>query len=419
MANNDYKFYNVESPNTLLSTQTMRVLDVIGEGPISGFVNKGGAYGYDPLCSTYYDDIPVRNTDGSYNFNTSGQGYSFNYMLGNYTQTGIPGFQKIENLIPLSSNTRLANPPQGGGPYKDVVASFSSNTFPDADTFTACVRVPALMAQDNNGNTNFFDITWAVEISTNGGPFTEVFRDTIVGKCSQPYLKETYKPIKLPKPGGVSYYDWKVKIKRISENILSQKVANEIYVEAVSVQSTNLFAYPGTAVVATEMSADQFSSIPSRSYEIDGLLVKVPVGYTPVRYGWTPLTKQCDYDTANKNIGMTTQEGSELQGLAVGSVVSGPGIPAGSKIVAISSVAPWAFAIDQEPTETHVDQALTFSSLPGVPTVTPAVYPTVWNGTFQDNVWTDNPAWVFYDLLTNQNMLINGRFTQSPNTVTN
>lgn len=311
---------NVESPNTLLSTQTLRVLDVLCEGPISGFIQKSGTYGSDPLCATYYDDVPVRNPDGSYNFNVSGEGFSFDYMLGTTAQTGIPGFQKIENVLPLSSNTRIANPPLGGGPYKTVVASFTTNTFPDADSIKVTVKVPSLFAQDENANTNLFEIDWAIDVAVNGGSFTEVSTDKISGKCTQPYLKTV--TLKLPKPGGSDFYEWKVRVRRVSPNILLIKTQNEIYVESISVVSTTSFGYPNTAAVATEISSDQFSSIPSRSYELAGMLVKAPVGYTATQY---PVT---------------------------GGIV-------------------------------------------------PAVYPEVWDGTFATNVWTDNPAWVFYDIMTN------------------
>lgn len=319
---------NKEAPNTLLSTQTLRVVDALCEGPISGFIHKSGDYGTDPLCSTYYDDVPVRNPDGSYNFNVSGQGFSFDYALGTVAQTGIEGFQKIENLLPLSSNTRIANPPQGGGPYKTVVTSFTTHTFPDADSVKVTVRIPALFAQDDNANTNLYEIEWAVDIAVNGGSFepqpipagSQSYTDTIRGKCTQPYLKTVLLP--LPKPGGTSFYEWKVRVRRVSQNILLMKTQNEIYVDSISVVSTNLFAYPNTAIVATEISADQFSSVPNRSYELAGMLVNVPAGYTPTQY---PVTGG----------------------------------------------------------------------------VTPAIYPEVWDGTFQSGVWTDNPAWVFYDLLTN------------------
>lgn len=390
-----------EAPNTLISTQNLRVVDILCEGPISGFITKNGQYGQDPLISTYYDDVPIRNLDGSYNYNISGEGFIFNYALGTVSQTGIGGFQTIENLLPLSSNTRVANPPEGGGPYKTVVTSFTSNTFPDANSIKVTIKIPSLFGQDDQGNTNPYTISYAIDISLNGAPFVEQLSDTITGKCTQPYLKTV--TITLPKPGGYSFYEWKIRVRRTSKNILSIRTQNEIYVDSISVVSSTPFAYPNTAIVATEISANQFSSIPVRSYEIAGLLVKVPNGYTPTKYSYTatPFTRQCDIEINNKNIGFYTQDQSQTLKVYPGMTISGPGIPVGSKILSVSSQAPWAFAIDQNPTATSTNSTVTFTPVEGQYTITAASYPAIWDGTFQNNVWTDNPAWVFYDLLTN------------------
>lgn len=482
---------STEAPNNLISTQTLRVIDLLCEGPISGFINKGGNFGSDPLCAVYYDDTPVRNPDGSYNFNVSGQGFSFQYALGTVSQTGIPGFQKIENVLPLSANTRIANPPIGGGPYKDVTASFTTNTFPDADSVKIAIRIPALLSQDKDGNLNPYRITWAVDIATNGGAFvsqpipagqTQSYSDTIIGKCTQPYVKNVTLP--LPKPGGVSFYEWKIRVKRVSPNILTLKTQNEIYVDSISVISTTNFAYPNSAIVATEISADQFGNVPSRSYEIAGAKIKVPAGYTPTQYSYqiTPFsrncdygngnafTRFCDYDINNKLIGFVTQNASQVIGLQTGMSIAGPsipegarivsisqgppeewyfaidvdpteternkeitftpnpenkvivfsnqvqsqvigvtpgmsvaglGIPAGAKVTSVNSSAPWSFSINIAPTSAQTNSAITFTPDVGSKTVTAAVYPAVWDGTFQDQVWTDNPAWIFYDLMTN------------------
>lgn len=318
-----------EAPNTLLSESVLTILDLLGDGQISGFVVKSGAYGNDPLCSTYYDDVVVRNLDGSYNFNVSGQGYNFNYALGTVSQTGITGFQKVENIIPLSANTRIANPPAGGGPWKPVIASFTSNTYPDADSIKVTVRVPSLLSQDDQGNTNPYSLDYAVDISLNNGPWVQqaevqggpVADINIVGKCTSPYLKTTVHVLPKTTPAS-DFYEWKVRVRRTSQNILSLRTQNEIYVDTIAVVSSNLYAYPNSVLVGTKISAAQFANIPSRAYEIMGLMVPVPAGYTPTSY---PVT---------------------------GGIV-------------------------------------------------PATYPTVWLGNYGAPAWTDNPAFIFNDIVTN------------------
>jgi predicted phage tail protein len=273
----------VEAPNNLLSTSRIKILDLLCEGPISGFVVKSGIYGNDPLVSTYYDDIPVRNLDGSYNFNVSGVGYAFNYTLGTSGQAPIVGFEKVENIIPLSSNTRIANPPVNGGSYKTVNASFNTSTYPDADTIKVTIRDQALFTTDSQGNTNGYEMTYAIDIATNNKPFVQVDEVTIRGKNTSPYLKTTSYTLPKTTPAS-SYYEWKVRIRRTSQNILSSRTANEMFVDSISVISSSQFCYPNSVLVGTEISFDQFSNLPTRAYEIDGLMVKVPLGYTPTRY---------------------------------------------------------------------------------------------------------------------------------------
>lgn len=393
---------NKESPNTLLSNATFRVLDAPVQGPIAGFVPKPGAYGTDPLCSTFYYDVPVRNPDGSYNFNITGQGYAFNWTRGFSDQTGITGFQKVEAIIPLSSNTRVANPPDGAGPIKHVIAAFSSNTCPDADAVKVTVRVPALLAQDDNSNTNPYQIDYAVDISINNGAFVPVGTHTIAGKCTSSYQRTTV--YQLPKTTPAStYYEWKVRVRRVSTNILSIRVQNELFVDSIAVVSTSLYAYPNTVLVGTQINADQFSSIPARAYELKGLLVSVPSGYTPTAYGYdtTPFTRQCDIESANRLIGMTTHDDAQLEGITAGMVASGAGIPIPSIVTAISEPGGFHFAIDRDPTATANNVTVTFYPTASNETIAAATYPAIWDGTFTTGVWTDNPAWIFYDLLTN------------------
>lgn len=408
-----------EQPNTLLSTSNLKILDLLCEGPISGFIYKSVAFTGDPLMSTYYDDVPVRNIDGSYNFNVSGQGFNFDYTRGFSSQTGIPGYQKIETLIPLSSNTHIANPPVGTGPYKTVNASFNTTTYPDADSIKVTVRVPALYSYDTkNGDTNLFSIRYAVDISTNDGVYVQQGQEIeIFGKCTTPYLKTS--TFQLPKPTtNLPITSWKVRVRRTSTSILNSSTANDIYVDAISIISTSQFAYPNVALVATNIAADQFSSVPTRSYEIAGLLVSVPSGYTPTNYGYTvppPFQRTVVVGTdtpRSKHIGMFIQSppsvaSGNMTGIDVGMYVSGTGIPSGSVVEAVH-VGPnpfdpntqFFFSITNTPTADYTGQ-VTFIPVTPVQTITAASYPTQWDGTFVTGKWTDNPAWIYYDILTN------------------
>jgi hypothetical protein len=75
----------------------------------------------------------------------------------------------------------------------------------------------------------------------------------------------------------------------------------------------------------------------------------------------TTFTRQCDYNSGNHNIGLTTQTADQMDGLFIGLAVSGTGIPAGARIGFIHNVAgEYYFSIDKDPTSTVTNGTLTF-----------------------------------------------------------
>ena len=78
----------------------------------------------------------------------------------------------------------------------------------------------------------------------------------------------------------------------------------------------------------------------------------------------TTFTRQCDVDSGNNLIGMTTQSVSELSGIFVGQRVSGAGIPAGAYVTFVHTKGPdYYFALSANPTATNYDTELTFGDV--------------------------------------------------------
>ncbi|APS49405.1 TipJ family phage tail tip protein [Piscirickettsia salmonis] len=69
-----------EAPNTLSTNAVVTLVDLLGEGEIEGLVN--GAQ------SVYFDDTPLQNADGSYNF----EGVTLKSNNGTPSQDYLPGF---------------------------------------------------------------------------------------------------------------------------------------------------------------------------------------------------------------------------------------------------------------------------------------------------------------------------------------
>ena len=101
--------------------------------------------------------------------------------------------------------------------------------------------------------------------------------------------------------------------------------------------------------------------------EIEGLvdgLRSVYLNKTPlIASGSTSITKQCDYDSGNPLVGTTAQNIAALEGLEVGMLVTGAGIPLGASIISINSDGPsFFFALNRNPSSTLRNVTLTFQS---------------------------------------------------------
>lgn len=184
-----------ESPNTLQSIVTAKIIDLWGEGPMGGVINiggpgLGGVEGLGAILkSVFFDETSIMAADGSFNFS----GVDLQIRPGVPGQSIITGFSDIENEIVVGLEVTIAS-----GPVTKAVSSS------DIDSIRVKVRLPQLTFQDvDTGDLLENSVTIAIEIDTDGAGFVEVVRDTIVGKTVSPYERQ-YR-IDLPEaPLGIS-----------------------------------------------------------------------------------------------------------------------------------------------------------------------------------------------------------------------
>ena len=138
----------VEAPDSLKSTQYANIIDVISEGEIEGLV--------DGLKSIYLDDTPLQNADGTFNFT----GVTVSTRNGTQSQEYIPGFSAAEAEGPVGVQIKQAS---------SVVRSItnSNNT-----AVRVTLSVPQLSRQDTtNGDINGTSVEVAIDVQTDGGGF--------------------------------------------------------------------------------------------------------------------------------------------------------------------------------------------------------------------------------------------------------
>lgn len=138
----------VEAPDSLRSIQYADVLDLIAEGEIVGLI--------DGMKSIYLDDTPLQNADGSFNFSN----VIWQQCTGTQTQTPMTGFNSSAAETPVGAEITSVN-------SVTRTLSNSSNT-----AVRVTLSVPSLSRQDtSNGDILPTDVTIAIDVQNNGGGF--------------------------------------------------------------------------------------------------------------------------------------------------------------------------------------------------------------------------------------------------------
>ena len=197
--------------------------------------------------------------------------------------------------------------------------------------------------------------------STGDGQWLGPLKERVLGKVDDVYIRKTLIDVSsfnyIETPG---FEGWKIRIVRTTPESLTSFLKNMSFVDSiVEIYGTTL-RYPYSAMVYSQFDARSFGRIPARSYDTRLIKVKVPNNYNPIAktYG-----NSSDTDIEDR---------------------------VGCEIVYSASKITW--------------KRNNSGSTVG------------WNGEFKrtddDSVpaarkgeyvreWTDNPAWCFYDLMTN------------------
>jgi predicted phage tail protein len=271
-----------EDPNTLQSIAYAQVLDLISEGEIGGLV--------DGLKSVYLDETPILNADGTSNFS----GVVADSRNGTQHQSFISGFASVQNEIAVGVEVRASAP---------VVRQIAGS---GVNAVIVKISIPQLTYQDpSTGDLKGSRVTYAIEVNANGSGWVQQANDTIIGKCVSKYEKS----YRIELSGDAPF---QVRVRRVTADSTQTNLVDKTYWSSYTEVIDAKLAYPNSAIVALQVDAKHFSSIPTRGYDCLGIKVQVPSNYN----------------------------------------------------------------------------------------VYAREYFGIWDGTFKVS-WTDNPAWIFYDLVTN------------------
>jgi hypothetical protein len=241
------------APDSLDSRQYANVIDLISEGEIEGLA--------DGFKSIFLNNTVLQNPDGSYNF----QDVTIYTRNGTQNQTYIPLGGGIEDEKPV------------GITVVKTVPQVRTITDVDVDAVRITIAIPSLQEINNtNGDTSGASVRLQIAIQYQGGGYTTKIDDTISGRTADEYRKDYL--IQLARPNPSDIVD--IKVTRITDDSSSTLLANAFswssYTEIIDAKLT----YANSALVGLRVDAEQFSSIPARSYLVKGIKVQIPAGVT-------------------------------------------------------------------------------------------------------------------------------------------
>jgi predicted phage tail protein len=410
------------APISLVSNNVARITEAICEGKIKGLVNG--------LNSVYFDETPLQANNGTFNF----KGIEVDYRLGTPDQELMQGFQGVETIQEV------------GVLLNDREPVVRTVTNPEADYLRIKIGLSGLQAQDNNGNVLNNWVRLNIEVNENGTGYKTIakqwrglaqssggyvttatstgFRVILTKKVSNPSdifmldnVESATVTYQLLPSGTVTPIVYDVQPTKYSfNNATPQLIPSNLKMENNGVSTQNQYAlYYGIDDEIIGLAQGQYKIIPpvgwvvSAVYElvdsslvIDGRTASsfereylVPL---PKNNGGSPwdirVTKLANNDAFNgtkqdETYWTSYVEGIETKinysntvvaGLKVDASLFGNNIPKRGYLLDLLEV---KIPSNYDPIKRTYDESLGY-----------------WDGAFT-RAWTNNPAWVLYDLLTN------------------
>jgi len=409
----------VEAPNTLRSRARYKIIDIISQGPIRGLVN--GAK------SVYLDETPIQAANGTLNFK--------NFQIStDLQQLPIPDIsgQLIKNnpaLFPLSENEVSVSAkvtkdsPEGSLSGDGSLTRTISDT--DVDSVRVTMRVPALTTTNTaTGDITGGQISFKIEVKPDGGDFMPA------------QAGNYWRGLTLPNPetsDGATGIDLTVEISNAAYFYVTWQYRKKtggtwgdwfhidsLYIPASSSSSSQYGAYNPNAYMAPQSHTKAITGLAPGIYQIRAVGTSGTVTYLSAREftggsmsisGKTTSPYDADYIVQLPGTGPWDIKVSRISADPPTANIQGD-LYWLSYTEQISNRFSWpntagvAITFDAEdfggniPTRAYDVMGL-MVKIPANYDPYTRTYTGVWNGTFKTD-WTDNPAWIFYDLLTNK-----------------
>jgi len=258
-----------EAKDNLDSTSYAKIIELLSEGEIEGFatpsklgLTKGTtAYTNASLKDVFFNKTRLLREGAS---NTAPQDADFNFSnvslvprFGTQAQAYVPGFDAVEEEVAVNADVLEGLP----------ITRTINDTNVDAARVT--INVPALQTVNDTGDISGATVRLQIAVQYNSGGFTTVIDDTISGRTSDLYQRDYVVNL-------TGAFPVDLRITRITPDSTTVKLSNAINWFSYTELIYQKLRYPNSAYIALRIDAEQFNSIPSHSYRIRGIKVRIP-----------------------------------------------------------------------------------------------------------------------------------------------
>ena len=260
----------------LSSKQSNDIIDVLSEGEIAGFkspLEAGLTQGTDKyniaaLKDVFLDGTQVLKksadinnlTEGDFNFTR--EDISFEPRFGISSQTALDTINEIESETAVGVEVTKATP---------VSRSISNQI----DKLRITIVFPSLQEfNTSDGSTNGTQVNLSIKITENNGIEHRVIKGTkgaVVGKTNTQYFRDYIIT-------GLSNLNYPITatVTRVTNDSTDTNLQNKFSWSSFTEITAEQRAYPDIAHVGLRFNAESFRSIPTRTYRIRGIKVKIP-----------------------------------------------------------------------------------------------------------------------------------------------
>lgn len=312
---------------TGVSVTTIRAIDLLCEGETEGLVEgrwkyegRLGNIGYDSatyvpypekniggtsvryLRSIFWNDTPVVDETNAINFQ------QIEIKVSNGLPNGYPTASSDELTVSRGLSERLRGPNRDGAMDEASMAAFSK-VYQILNTDCTAVNVNIKVTQLSKSNRNIDDKDHLGDVtatsvkygiyykplfskptvidgetfSSDSTPYTLAKKVHIYGKISYGYIRSTRINFPEKYTNVPSFLGWSIRIYRYTVDSTSSDLRNMTYVDSITEIYGEKFCYPNSSIIAQKFSAEYFSQIPSRTFDMKLLKVKIPSNYDPIK----------------------------------------------------------------------------------------------------------------------------------------